>query len=238
MSFPGWPSPSRGARRTSSGSAPRGARCRPRATARELPACWWRRESASATPIACGRQSVTATPRTGCCGRCARHYRDRRGREAARGMRSLAVAGACLALAVLAGCGSEDHSGPQKLNLKIGNLLPITGTLDPFGRPSQRAAEVAAEEIRKAAIKAGARHTVTLKSLDYKSEPADGRQVRGGAREGRVHLPDRPLRLRSRRPCRRPGQHAQARAADHPVRQRRPDLRRQGPRIFEPGRAA
>ncbi len=82
----------------------------------------------------------------------------------------LAVAGACLALAVLAGCGS-DHSGPQKLDLKIGNLLPMTGTLDPFGRPSQRAAEVAAEEIRKAAAKAGARHTVTLKSLDYKSEP-------------------------------------------------------------------
>ena len=87
-------------------------------------------------------------------------------------MRRLAVAGACLALAVLAGCGGDDHSGPQKLDLKIGNLLPMTGTLDPFGRPSQRAAEVAAEEIRKAAAKAGARHTVTLKSLDYKSEPA------------------------------------------------------------------
>ena len=85
-------------------------------------------------------------------------------------MRRLVAAGACLALVVLAGCGN-DHSGPQKLDLKIGNLLPMTGSLDPFGRPSQRSAEVAAEEIRKAAAKAGARHTVTLKSLDYKSEP-------------------------------------------------------------------
>ena len=86
-------------------------------------------------------------------------------------MRAVALAGCCLALAVLAGCGSEDRSGPQELNLKIGNLLPMTGSLDPFGRPSQRAADVAVEEIRKAAAKAGAKHTVTLKSLDYKSEP-------------------------------------------------------------------
>ena len=86
-------------------------------------------------------------------------------------MRAVVLAGVCLALAVVAGCGESNPSGPQKLDLKIGNLLPMTGTLDPFGRPSQRAAEVAGEEIRKAAAKAGASHTVTLKSLDYKSEP-------------------------------------------------------------------
>ena len=85
-------------------------------------------------------------------------------------MRRVALAGAVLALVVLVGCGS-DHSGPQKLDVKIGNLVPMTGTLDAFGKPSQRAAEVAVEEIRKSAAKAGAQHTVTLKSLDYKSEP-------------------------------------------------------------------
>ena len=44
-------------------------------------------------------------------------------------------------------------------------------TFDSFGKPSQRAADVAAEEIRKAAAKAGARHTVKLQNVDYKSEP-------------------------------------------------------------------
>ena len=59
-----------------------------------------------------------------------------------RGMRALAAAAVVLALAVLVGCGGDSKpSGPQKLDLEIGNLLPLTGTLDPFGKPSERAAE-------------------------------------------------------------------------------------------------
>ena len=88
-------------------------------------------------------------------------------------MRALAVAAAVLvAVTVLGACGSEeDLSGPQKLDLEIGNLLPLTGYLDAFGKPAQRSADVAAEEIRKAAAKAGARHTVKLQNVDDKSEP-------------------------------------------------------------------
>ena len=73
-------------------------------------------------------------------------------------------------------------TGPQKLDLEIGNLLPLTGFLDPFGKPSERAANVAAEEIRKAAAKAGARHTVQIHNVDYKSEPNDGGRAREQAR--------------------------------------------------------
>ena len=88
-------------------------------------------------------------------------------------MRAVAAATAVLALALLGGCGGDDKqpTGPQNLDLEVGNLLPLTGSLDAFGKPSQRAAEVAAEEIRKAAAKAGARHTVKLSNVDYKSDP-------------------------------------------------------------------
>ena len=118
----------------------------------------------------------------------------------------------------------EKPTGPQKLDLKIGNLLPLTGNLDPFGKPSQRAADVAAEEIRKAAAKAGARHTVRLQNVDYKSDPKTAVDARQRAREGRVHLPDRPLRLRARRAGRRQRQHAQAGPPDLAVGERRADL--------------
>ena len=89
-------------------------------------------------------------------------------------MRAIGVATAVLALAVLGGCGGgsdEKPTGPQKLTLQIGNLVPLTGALDPFGKSAQRSAEVAIEEIRKAAAKAGAQHTVTVQNVDYKSDP-------------------------------------------------------------------
>jgi ABC-type branched-subunit amino acid transport system substrate-binding protein len=89
-------------------------------------------------------------------------------------MRAVLVATAVFALTVLGACGSgENRSGPQKLDLEIGNLLPLTGSFDAFGKPAQRASDVAVEEIRKAAAKAGARHTVTLRNVDYKSDPKE-----------------------------------------------------------------
>lgn len=89
-------------------------------------------------------------------------------------MRAALVATAVLALAVLGACGSnENRSGPQKLDLEVGNLLPLTGAFDSFGKPAQRASDVAIEEIRKAAAKAGARHTVKLQNVDYKSDPKE-----------------------------------------------------------------
>ncbi|HZO59046.1 MAG TPA: ABC transporter substrate-binding protein [Solirubrobacterales bacterium] len=88
-------------------------------------------------------------------------------------MRAILLAAVVLAAAVVGACGGGDEkpTGPQKLDLTIGNLTPLTGYLDPFGKSAQRAADVAAEEIRKAAAKAGARHTVKVQHVDDKSEP-------------------------------------------------------------------
>ena len=75
-------------------------------------------------------------------------------------------------MVTLAACGSEDtSSGPQRLDLKIGDLVPRTGFLDQFGEPAQQAADLAVDEIRKAAAKAGAQHKVTITHVDYRSEP-------------------------------------------------------------------
>jgi ABC-type branched-subunit amino acid transport system substrate-binding protein len=88
-------------------------------------------------------------------------------------VRGLAAATAVLAVFVLAACGSEEKkkTGRQELDLQIGDLLPMTGLLDEFGKAGRRASDVAAEEIRKAAAKAGAQHKVTVRNVDYKSDP-------------------------------------------------------------------
>ena len=87
--------------------------------------------------------------------------------------RRVAAGIAVLAATVtLAACGSEETSGgPQRLDLKIGNLVPRTGFLDQFGEPSQQAADLAVDEIRKSAAKAGAQHKVTITHVDYRSAP-------------------------------------------------------------------
>jgi len=78
------------------------------------------------------------------------------------------------AMVTLAACGSDGtSSGPQRLDLKIGDLVPRTGFLDQFGEPAQQAADLAADEIRKSAAKAGAQHKVTVTHVDYKSAPTE-----------------------------------------------------------------
>jgi ABC-type branched-subunit amino acid transport system substrate-binding protein len=89
-------------------------------------------------------------------------------------MRWLAGALAVLVLAVVAGCGEADRSGPQKLDLQITNLLPMTGAMDEFGKPGRRATDVAEKEIRKAIAKVGAQHRLAINNLDYESEPNRG----------------------------------------------------------------
>ncbi len=89
--------------------------------------------------------------------------------------RRVAAAIAVLAAMVtLATCGSDEtSSGPQRLDLKIGDLVPRTGFLDQFGEPAQQAADLAVDEIRKAAAKAGAQHKVTITHVDYRSAPTE-----------------------------------------------------------------
>ncbi len=70
-------------------------------------------------------------------------------------------------------------SGPQRLDLKIGDLVPRTGFLDQFGEPAQQAADLAADEIRKSAAKAGAQHKVTVTHVDYRSAPKEAVEYAG-----------------------------------------------------------
>ena len=109
--------------------------------------------------------------------------------------RRVAAAFAVLAAMVaLAACGSDETpSGPQRLDLKIGDLVPRTGFLDQFGEPAQQAADLAADEIRKAAAKAGAQHKVTVTHVDYRSEPKEAVEFAGEVRRSGLELPGRPL---------------------------------------------
>jgi branched-chain amino acid transport system substrate-binding protein len=90
----------------------------------------------------------------------------------------VATAAAVLAAVVaLAACGSDGDSGGSSggrkvLDLKIGDLVSKTGgPLEQFGEPAQQAADLAVDEIRKAAAKAGARHKITITHADDKSLP-------------------------------------------------------------------
>jgi ABC-type branched-subunit amino acid transport system substrate-binding protein len=77
------------------------------------------------------------------------------------------------AMITLAACGSDGtSSGPQRLDLKIGDLVPRSGFLAQFGEPAQQAADLAGDEIRKAVGRAGAQHKITITHVDYKSRPA------------------------------------------------------------------
>lgn len=97
------------------------------------------------------------------------------------------AAAVLVAIVTLAACGSEEKAaGRTPLDLRIGNLVPHTGFLDRFGQPAQQAAELAVDEIRQAATKAGAPHKVTIMHEDDASQPGPATQkanklVRQGA---------------------------------------------------------
>ena len=79
------------------------------------------------------------------------------------------------AMVTLAACGSDGaSSGPQKLDLKIGDLVPRTGFPTQFGEgPHSKATDLAADEIRKCGGEGGAQHKVTVTHVDYRSAPTD-----------------------------------------------------------------
>ena len=91
---------------------------------------------------------------------------------------------ASLALAAtlgIAACGDDNSGGGEKtLNLTIGDLIPLTGDLSDFGPPGRKAADLAVDQINKAAKEAGADHTVTIKHEDDQTDPQAGVQ---GARK-------------------------------------------------------
>jgi ABC-type branched-subunit amino acid transport system substrate-binding protein len=101
--------------------------------------------------------------------------------------RLLFVAFAALVLALgIVACGdSEDDGGSgggggggtAQLNMTIGNLVPLTGDLAPYGGAGQKAGELAFEEINAAIKKAGADDTVELVTEDSASDDQGGVQA-------------------------------------------------------------
>jgi branched-chain amino acid transport system substrate-binding protein len=65
----------------------------------------------------------------------------------------------------LAACGG-DGGGKAKFDLKIGDIVPLTGALSPYGPPGRKAADLAVDEIRKAIKQANVDETVTIKHED------------------------------------------------------------------------
>jgi branched-chain amino acid transport system substrate-binding protein len=83
----------------------------------------------------------------------------------------------------LAACGDDDDDegggggGAAKLDLTIGNLVPLTGDLAPYGPAGEKAGELAVQQINAAVKQAGASDTVTLATEDGQSSDQGGVQA-------------------------------------------------------------
>jgi ABC-type branched-subunit amino acid transport system substrate-binding protein len=86
----------------------------------------------------------------------------------------VAVAGLALALGVAA-CGGDDDDdgggGEAQLDLVIGDSIPLTGDLAPFGPPGQKAADMAVDQINQAVQEVGAEHNVSIVHEDNETSP-------------------------------------------------------------------
>jgi branched-chain amino acid transport system substrate-binding protein len=86
---------------------------------------------------------------------------------------AVAAAGFVLALGVVACGGGDDEGGggEAKLDLTIGDSIPLTGDLSDFGPPGQKASDLAVSEINKAIQQAGVDHTVEVVHEDNETSP-------------------------------------------------------------------
>jgi branched-chain amino acid transport system substrate-binding protein len=85
------------------------------------------------------------------------------------------VAGLVLVLGIAA-CGDDDDDGgggggEEQLDLVIGDSLPLTGDLSPFGPPGQKAADMAKAQIDAAIQETGADHSVEVIHEDNETNP-------------------------------------------------------------------
>jgi len=86
-----------------------------------------------------------------------------------------ALAGLVLVIGVAA-CGSDSDDsggggGEQKLDLVIGDSLPLTGDLSDFGPPGQKASDLAVAQITDAIKQAGVDHSVKVVHEDNETNP-------------------------------------------------------------------
>jgi ABC-type branched-subunit amino acid transport system substrate-binding protein len=75
------------------------------------------------------------------------------------------------------GSGGGGGGGAAQLDMTIGNLVPLTGDLAPYGGAGQKAGELAFEQINAAIKKAGADDTVELVTEDSASDDQGGVQA-------------------------------------------------------------
>jgi ABC-type branched-subunit amino acid transport system substrate-binding protein len=88
---------------------------------------------------------------------------------------SLAVAGLALGIAACGGGGESTSAttagGAASFDLKIGDIVPLTGDLADFGPPGQKAANLAVDQINSAIDEAGVDQTVTIQHEDEQTTP-------------------------------------------------------------------
>jgi ABC-type branched-subunit amino acid transport system substrate-binding protein len=83
----------------------------------------------------------------------------------------------------VAACGDDDEEtaggggGGEQIDLVIGNLVPLTGDLAPYGPAGEKAGDLALEEIQAAIKQVGAEDTVELVTEDGASDDQGGVQA-------------------------------------------------------------
>jgi ABC-type branched-subunit amino acid transport system substrate-binding protein len=95
-----------------------------------------------------------------------------------RGLKQWRFLAAAVGLALvlsLAACGGDDDDdgggGEATLDLVIGDSIPLTGDLSPFGPPGQKAADMAIAQINSAVQEVGADHNVSIVHEDNETSP-------------------------------------------------------------------
>jgi ABC-type branched-subunit amino acid transport system substrate-binding protein len=92
-------------------------------------------------------------------------------------LRAIAVIGLAFGLAACGGDDDGDGARQTRLDLTIGNALPLSGDLADFGPPFQTAADVAVSELNKAIDEAEVDHNVAITYADTQTNPVDGVQA-------------------------------------------------------------
>jgi ABC-type branched-subunit amino acid transport system substrate-binding protein len=73
----------------------------------------------------------------------------------------------------IAACGGDDGGGggEAKFDLKIGDIIPLTGDLADFGPPGRKAADLAIDQIKKGINEAGVDQTVSIQHENSQTDP-------------------------------------------------------------------